>query len=506
MLIIKKRNIDWIVYIVLFLLVIICLQKVLLNNNQAMMSVPLELELQGEYSFDNKKWFPLDENSDLSTKDGNLYVRGHFNEELFADTRVNMYCNHIGITVFVNNEMIFMNAQAEYITHGIDVMPSMCGRYWEAFLCPEITREDEITIHFQNIHKYGGEKAFHDALYTIYATPNDNEVLEHHLNSHVQPIKIIGSCILIIAIMLLGAFLLALVLNSDVKKKLFYMGITTLFVGGYIYFDVMMIYLTDRLLVLQTYGRQLSMMLAAFFGCAMICMYLNGIRKQIGTIIVKISFVIDVLLICSTIWGEVLIYDTQPIWKCFQFLICIVLGICLLMQIYHCKKASQIELYCFVILMITMLLDLLGFGMIQYHSGLFTKTAFVVVVVIYFIRSVVKMIKEYHASVNNEKLQEELENSRIAILLSQIQPHFLYKFVEEYTIYIFVRRTNAKEGYTIRNMADDTATVIRKIGIKNANVFGASQGGMIAMYMAVEGASLYRKVWWHVFFVYKSFG
>ena len=425
----KKRNLDWIGYVVLIFLVVICLYKVLTNNYQAMMSIPLELELQGEYSFDNENWFTLDENSDLSTKKGNLYVRGHFNEEIFADTMLNMYCNHIGITLFVNNEMIFMNTQSEFINSDKDVMRSMCGRYWEAFLCPEITKEDEVSIHFQNVHKYGDEKAFHDALYTIYATPNDNEVLENHLNSHVQPIKIIGGCISIIAMMLLGAFLLAIVLKSDVKKKLFYMGITTLFVGGYIYFDTMMIYITDGLLALQTYGRQLCMMLAAFFGCTMICMYLNGIRKQIGTIIVRISFVIDVLLLCATIWGDVLIYDTQHIWKSFQFLICIGLGVCLLMQIIYCKKAKQMELYCFVILMSAMLLDLLGFGKIQYHSGLFSKISFVVVLIIYFIRSAIKILQEYHASVNNEKLQEELENSRIAIMLSQIQPHFLYNAI-----------------------------------------------------------------------------
>lgn len=69
--------------------------------------------------------------------------------------------------------------------------------------------------------------------------------------------------------------------------------------------------------------------------------------------------------------------------------------------------------------------------------------------------------------------------------MAEVVEGVYHKFTKEYTIYIFDRRTNAKEGYTIRNMADDTATVMRKMEIKNAYIFGASQGGMIAMYMAV---------------------
>ena len=58
------------------------------------------------------------------------------------------------------------------------------------------------------------------------------------------------------------------------------------------------------------------------------------------------------------------------------------------------------------------------------------------------------------------------------------------RFEEEYTVYLFDRRANAEKGYTLKNMADDTAAVMRRLGIEKADVFGASQGGMIAMYLA----------------------
>ena len=59
-------------------------------------------------------------------------------------------------------------------------------------------------------------------------------------------------------------------------------------------------------------------------------------------------------------------------------------------------------------------------------------------------------------------------------------------FTEEYTVYVFDRARNISEGYTVREMARDTAEAMKKLGIQNVDVFGASQGGMIAMYLAAD--------------------
>ena len=57
-------------------------------------------------------------------------------------------------------------------------------------------------------------------------------------------------------------------------------------------------------------------------------------------------------------------------------------------------------------------------------------------------------------------------------------------FSEKYTVYVFDRRSNLPERYSIKDMADDTAVVMEALGIRDADVFGASQGGMIAMCLA----------------------
>ncbi len=67
-------------------------------------------------------------------------------------------------------------------------------------------------------------------------------------------------------------------------------------------------------------------------------------------------------------------------------------------------------------------------------------------------------------------------------------------FSEEYTVYLFDRAKDISEGYTVRNMAADTAAAMKALGIENADVFGASQGGMIAQYLAIDFPELVHKM------------
>lgn len=59
-------------------------------------------------------------------------------------------------------------------------------------------------------------------------------------------------------------------------------------------------------------------------------------------------------------------------------------------------------------------------------------------------------------------------------------------FWEEYTVYVFDRVKDINKGYTVENMADDTAEAMKKLNIENADIFGASQGGMIALCLAIN--------------------
>lgn len=62
---------------------------------------------------------------------------------------------------------------------------------------------------------------------------------------------------------------------------------------------------------------------------------------------------------------------------------------------------------------------------------------------------------------------------------------FAYKdFSFDYTVYVIDRKKDIRSPYSIEQMGEDTFDVMTSLGIENVCVFGASQGGMIAMYLA----------------------
>ncbi len=65
---------------------------------------------------------------------------------------------------------------------------------------------------------------------------------------------------------------------------------------------------------------------------------------------------------------------------------------------------------------------------------------------------------------------------------------------EDYTVYLFDRRRDLPAVYPIREMARDTAEAIRALGLSRIALFGASQGGMIALCLAAENPDLVQKL------------
>ena len=59
-------------------------------------------------------------------------------------------------------------------------------------------------------------------------------------------------------------------------------------------------------------------------------------------------------------------------------------------------------------------------------------------------------------------------------------------FAKDFKVFVFSRRNRMLKGFTTKDMADDLAAIMDKLGIDSAHVFGVSQGGMIAQQMAIR--------------------
>lgn len=80
---------------------------------------------------------------------------------------------------------------------------------------------------------------------------------------------------------------------------------------------------------------------------------------------------------------------------------------------------------------------------------------------------------------------------------------FTYKiFAKNYKVYIFSRKNNlgkeiqhsSQSIYSTREMAKDLAFALNALGIRQTNILGISQGGMIAQYLAIDHPTLIDKL------------
>ena len=65
---------------------------------------------------------------------------------------------------------------------------------------------------------------------------------------------------------------------------------------------------------------------------------------------------------------------------------------------------------------------------------------------------------------------------------------------EDFTVYLFDRRKELPEQYSVHDMARDTAEAIHSLGLEDIAILGASQGGVIAMYIAADEPELVKKL------------
>ncbi|MBR0351646.1 MAG: alpha/beta hydrolase [Oscillospiraceae bacterium] len=68
------------------------------------------------------------------------------------------------------------------------------------------------------------------------------------------------------------------------------------------------------------------------------------------------------------------------------------------------------------------------------------------------------------------------------------------KYLKDFTVMMFSRPDPLPEGHSIRDMAEDQAAALRKLGIGTCSVLGVSQGGMIAQVLAAGHPEMVEKL------------
>ena len=451
---IKNRRLEYISFVLPLLLAVICLLSVTINHHQAFLPIPMPQELVGEYSRDGKNWQPLTEESDISALKGDLYLRGTFLREMGEGWQLNFYRNHIGIQIAVNGQQIYQDDILAIPDLKPELFASMCVRAWMGTLVPAIGPEDTIEIYLHNPHVCGNKTAYRDFLTTLCSDPVEWSILELNLAPHGERFRILGVLFAATSLMLLGASIAAVIMRIPVGGTLLKRGLLTLFTGGYVAFDSIDVSYWSDLNIFNTYTCQLCMMLAAFCLCHFMSDTLTGKKQRVAKIAVLLSALLNSVLILLSFIGVTVIYDTLPYWAAAQVVLCLLFMVFCVLEVLR-KDAKRLVPISAFILFAAILLDIFGLGANIVWRAPFSKIVFALLFVIHIVAAAKGIVENHRASIRAAKLEKELEDSRIAIMLSQIKPHFLYNVLN--TIYHLYR----KEPETAQDAVSSFAEYLR---------------------------------------------
>lgn len=206
-------------------------------------------------------------------------------------------------------------------------------------------------------------------------------------------------------------------------------GLLAAFAGVYFLLDPIDVSFRSESHILNTYGWQISMMYSVYLLGIMARDLLEGRREQIAVCVMSLSALVDVGMILMSFTGVVLIYDTLRLWVILQWVSCPVIIICCFAELFSGRKKNTIDLAVFVLIFSCILLDSTGVMNSIYSRNSMTKAAGIFLFVLKFVQFSRSMIVNFRASSQAHKLEKELKESRIALMLSQIQPHFIFNIL-----------------------------------------------------------------------------
>lgn len=441
-------------------LVLLCLAtflQVVLNTRVKSDDALTLNRFEGTYSYDGMVWLPLTDETELVASGNAVTLRGHFTDAIPEGFRLYYYRDHIGISIEVNGQVLLYDTNTALAHSGAGTRPEVCGREWLFLVSPGITPQDDVVITLTCLHRYGTEKSFQEFLETTYInSSNNSNTLENVLQSKSLIYEADGIVLCITAIMLFGITVAARLLRIRSDLHLIVYGFATLFSGLFLLVDVIDISYWSTALARNTYARQLCMMLAVYFSQLALCEMLSGTRKRIVYIAMFLSMVIDSVLVILSMVGTLVIFDTQPYWAFSQIVLCEMLMACGIHELIHKIKQRRFSAILVVLLPLAVILDIGHVWDSIYSSANFTRVAVIIAFLYYAVRAIIYVVVNYNAVNRAETLENELAESRISVMLSQLQPHFLYNVLN--SIYYLCKH----DPMTAREMVDKFSDYLRK--------------------------------------------
>lgn len=419
-----KRKIHWgiIGAVLLVLLAAVVLIYASSSSRQAKRAICLPQKFGGEYSRDGSTWQNLEDDTEISALEGELFLRGHLAVEITQETTFFFYLDHIFFSLSVNGEM-----EINYIPVSEDMERDLCGNLWYETTFETLNQGDLIEIHLYNPHRIGNQNAYREFLDSIYVGPP--QVLTEYLLKEGEVSRGVGLCAMIIAILLLGVALTYSLMQLPDDERLWMMGLLTFFMGGFIFLNTKDVSLWNDLVAFNTAGLEICQIMAAFFAGIYLASCLRTKLRGIAYAFMAVSGILDGILMGLFLVRRIGIGDAGWIWSVAQVGFCILLLGCGGYELL-CRRRNlengTLGLLSSIGMVLAILIDLLGGFAGWWNRGNCRAIFFGILLILYLVKAFRAIPANYRAAQEAKKMEAELREKNIAMMISQIQPHFIY--------------------------------------------------------------------------------
>ena len=410
------------------------------NSNQAMSAMAADVYFEGEYRIGDGPWQNMVPGEHIPAVKGDVTLKGNFHlldpEGGYAGifdggVPLAFYTDHIHVSFrYGENEIHAMDYENPLFGS------SACGEGWTAYSFTEGSTEPvEIIIH--NPHRFGNERAVDELLdnVAIWGTMDfEREILE---SGKMQ--RNTGLLFVVIALVVLGSALFSALIHLQNTKIMWMFGLTTLFAGGYFAYSAPGVSFWSESTANNTAILGICMMFYMLFVSGIITYFLQN-SKKIGLITAIALGILDGVCFVIPMTADIYFYDTWPIWVIGQTAANLLLFTCVITEYMSADRKARWMYGGMALLLAAFELDAAATVYGAWKGGLISKYAFaaLLVAVLFVILRIIpesinaamkaKELELQRSRLEAEKnmIEAELKDSRVSIMLSQIQPHFIY--------------------------------------------------------------------------------
>ena len=396
------------------------------NSNQAIGATAARVRFDGEYRIGDGQWQTIEEGKHIPATKGDVTLRGNFH--LFSpggeyiglfsgNTPIAFYTDHISLTFYEGEDEPYV-IDHENPLFGV----SACGVDWTAHsFSSEGTEPIEIVVH--NPHRFGNENAIDEMLSSVAIWGNID--FERDILAEGQAQRNTGLFFVIVSLVLVGSALFSALLHIPNNRVIWLLGATIFSAGIYLAYSASGVSFWSEFIAVNTSVLGFSMMFYMLFVAGIITSFLKR-TKRISYITTVSLGVMNGIYFILPVLTEMFFYDTWLPWVFTQSAANGVLLFCLIKEYISASKKERWVHAGMGLLVFAFEADVIATAAGFWEGGFISKHVFFIL----FVAALFVILRLVPESINAAEkakvLEAELKESRISIMLSQIQPHFIY--------------------------------------------------------------------------------